>query len=92
MIRVERRRTMRIDLYTKVVLTIVALLLAVIAFRPILQPPTVAAQGNFNGVQFGAPGLNFFDTRTGDYWSYDWATGQLLKHWKVTQFGKPLSH
>jgi hypothetical protein len=36
---------MRLDLYTKTMLTFIALILAVIALKPILQPPVVIAQG-----------------------------------------------
>ena len=41
---------MRIDLYTKIILTLIALLLAVFALKPILQPTAVMAQGNFAGI------------------------------------------
>lgn len=57
---------MRTHTYTKAVLTIIMLLLAVIAFKPLVTPATTAsAQGTFAGVQFSFEGANFtaFDTR-----------------------------
>jgi hypothetical protein len=43
---------MKPDLYTKVVLTVIAVLLAVIAFRPLVGPDTLAsAQRTFNKVR-----------------------------------------
>ena len=35
---------MRLDLYTKTMLTFIALIFAVIALKPIFQPPAVMAQ------------------------------------------------
>jgi hypothetical protein len=84
---------MRIDRYTKTLLTLIVLLLAVIAFKPLVQPSPALAQGNLNGVQFsGIPGGGFFlfDSRTGDVWSYDINSGQLHGHSKIAQLGKPL--
>jgi hypothetical protein len=44
---------MRIDWYTKGVLTVIAVLLGVIALRPYVSPDAVAhAQGSFAGVQW----------------------------------------
>jgi len=83
---------MRIDLYTKTILTVIALLLAVIALKPIVQPQPAMAQGNFSGVQFSYSGGAhlFFDSRTGDIWDYD-GNGGLRRHFKVTQLGKDLA-
>jgi hypothetical protein len=87
---------MRIDLFTRVILTIIALLLAVIALRPILQPQAVMAQGSFSGVQFSSDGalLTAVDTRTGEIWVYDLreARGTVYTHLKIAQLGKPLAH
>jgi hypothetical protein len=62
--------SMRIDLYTKAVLTVIALLLAAIVFKQYASPDAVAlAQGPFAGVQFTGRGSgyrSFFDTRTGE--------------------------
>jgi hypothetical protein len=60
---------MRIDWYTKGVLTVIAVLLAVIAFRPYVSPDAVVqAQGGFVAVQMSDG--SFFDTKTGDLWNY----------------------
>jgi hypothetical protein len=69
---------MKPDLYTKAVLTVIALLLALIACKPLLSPETTAsAQGALAGVQFstfvaeGNRTFAFFDSRTGEAWFYD---------------------
>jgi len=62
---------MRIDWYTKGVLTVIAALLAVIALRPYVGPEVVQAQGAFAGVQFAEysnGSYGFFDARTGEIW------------------------
>lgn len=78
---------MRIDLYTKALLTVIAVLLAVTAFKQFNQPQPVAAEGNFSGVQFS--GMSFFDTRTGDIWSYGQA-GMVVSQYKLIRLGEPL--
>ena len=45
---------MRIDLYTKTILTIIALLLAVFTLKPIFQPQAAMAQGGYAGIQFSS--------------------------------------
>jgi hypothetical protein len=84
---------MRIDLYTKMILTLIALLLAVIALHPIFQPQSAMAQGNYNGIQFSYSGGNhaFFDTRSGDVWEYG-DNGHFRQHYKVHEFGKDHDH
>jgi len=52
--------TMRIDLYTKAVLTIIAIMLAVIASTQLVSPRVANAQAPFAGVQWN--GLSFFDS------------------------------
>jgi hypothetical protein len=87
---------MRIDRYTKTLLTLIALLLLVLAVKPILQPTPASAQSPASGVQFVAgPGtLMTIDTKTGDIWVYvtgDYQDTRLL-HWgKFAGIGKPLS-
>ena len=81
---------MRIDLYTKTILTIIALLLAVIVLKPIFQPQaTMADDRDFARIQFSYSGGNhaFFDTRSGDVWEYG-DKGQFREHYKVHEFGK----
>jgi hypothetical protein len=78
---------MRIDWYTKGVLTVIAVLLGVIALRPYVSPDAVAhAQGSFAGVLLMSGG--FFDTRTGDLWAYD--GGKLIGHDRLTKLGEPM--
>lgn len=84
-------------MYTKIMLTVIALLLAAIALTPFVQPQPAMAQGNFSGVQMvvlrDSPGseLYFFDTRTGDIWEYSvWGTGTVKSHHKLTQLGKDM--
>jgi hypothetical protein len=64
---------MRIDLYTKTILTLIALLLGVVALKPIIQPQPVSAQASLAGVQFSGSvgGFWLFDTKTGDVWAYE---------------------
>jgi hypothetical protein len=80
---------MRIDLYTKTILTLIAVLLAVFTLKPILQPQAVMAQGAFAGIQFGYNGGNhaFFNTNTGDVWEYG-DHGNFRNHYKVRELGK----
>ena len=80
---------MRIDLYTKTILTLIALLLAVFVMKPILQPQAVMAQGGFAGIQFSYSGGNhaFFNSSSGDVWEYG-DHGNFRNHYKVREFGK----
>ena len=91
--RPDWRCIMRIDMYTKTILTVIVLLLTVILVKPILQPQTVAAQGILNGVQLcrSEGELMAFDTRTGDIWTYSIAGGRLAYHYRITQLGQPLA-
>ena len=80
---------MRIDLYTKTILTLIMLLLAVIAIHPLVHPTTAEAQGAFTGVQIATAldSVLFFDTRTGDLWTY---SSNKWEHDKLIKFGAPL--
>jgi hypothetical protein len=80
---------MRIDVYTKLILTVIALLLAVIVMKPIFQPQAALAEGNFGGIQFSYSGGNhaFFDTRSGDVWEYG-DSGHFRQHYRVHELGK----
>ena len=64
---------MRIDLYTKTILTLIALLLAVIALKPMIHPTVTAqAQSPSANVEFmGGFGLITMDKITGKVWIYD---------------------
>jgi len=80
---------MRIDLYTKTILTIIAVLLAAMLLRPIVQPQPALADGSFGHIQFSFSGGNhaFFDTRSGEVWEYG-DHGNYRTHYKVREFGK----
>jgi sugar lactone lactonase YvrE len=85
---------MHIDLFTKTILTLIALLLAVVAIRPMAQPTGVAAQGSgFAGVQFSGDSTNLWaiDTKTGQFWVYDIQSKRLVGNGKVAQLGMPLN-
>jgi hypothetical protein len=90
----EDKLPMKTDTYTKAVLTIIALMLTFIACRSVVTPEkTVAADGPFAGVQFsGAPGIYFFDNKTGDIWLYDdlFATKPRVLRYKLGKLGDPL--
>jgi hypothetical protein len=94
---------MKPDLYTKAVLTIIALALVPIACNQYVHPAITAdAQGPFAGVQIlqHNSDFSFFDSRTRDLWSYSPAQadfaggGRTAAHWyylgKVTQLGQSL--
>jgi len=82
---------MRIGLYTKTILTLVTLLLAVSVLKPILQPQAAMADGPYRSVQFSYSGGKhaFFDTRTADVWEYgdNGHFGHFKQHYKVHEFG-----
>ena len=80
---------MRIDLYTKTILTIIALFLAMTVLKPIFQPQPAMAEGKYAAIQFSYSGGDhaFFDTRSGDVWEYD-KDGHFRQHHKVHEFGK----
>jgi hypothetical protein len=67
---------MKPDFYTKAVLTVIALMLTVIACKPLVSPDatTRAETAPFAGVQFWSDaGATFaFDIRTGDIYRYEW--------------------
>jgi hypothetical protein len=82
---------MRIDMYSKVVLTLIALLLGLIVCRQYGSPETVAAQGALTGVQVAVTplGYSFFDSRTGELWEYSGANLHA-KH-RVSKLGSALA-
>jgi len=69
----------RFDLYTKTILTLIALLLSVVVLKPVFQPQTARAAGSFAGIQFSYSGGNhaFFDTDNGEVWEYGAAVDVL---------------
>jgi hypothetical protein len=82
---------MRIDLYTKAVLTIIAIMLSVIASNQLISPRVASAQGSFAGVQFTGPGGSFFDSRTGEIWVYALDDGRPFYKRRITKLGQPLA-
>ena len=84
---------MRADIYTKTVLTLIALLLAVIALKPLLLPQAAMADGAYGGIQFSYSGGNhaFFNATTGDVWEYG-DHGNYKSHYKVHELGKDHDH
>jgi hypothetical protein len=88
---------MRIDLYTKTILTLIFVMLTLIACKSVVQPLGVAADGPFAGVQFSGQinGFWTFDTKTGDVWAYEAIQGGLMGNWhhvgKISQIGQPLT-
>jgi hypothetical protein len=83
---------MRIDLYTKAVLTIIAVMVTVIASNQLISPRVATAQGTFAGLQFTSGGgySYFFDSRTGEIWSYSIGDGKMQAKRRVTKLGQPL--
>ena len=87
---------MKPDLYTKALLTVIAIMLSVIALRPMVSPEATAqAQGSFAGLIPAGP-YAFFDTRTGDLWDYTYHGENTAKqldvwHYKMTRPGAPLT-
>jgi len=91
---------MKTTIYTNIILTVLALLLGVIAFKPLISPQiTASAQGSFGGVQLstawdpsslggGDMLYNLFDTNTGDVWVYS-RNGVLVRHYQVAKLGRP---
>lgn len=83
---------MRIDLYTKTILTVIAILLAVIAFSGMLQPRRVSAAGTdflvmCSSCSMGSDeGMLLEDRSTGDLWLYN--GDALLGNGKPTKWGQ----
>ena len=83
---------MKVDLFSKVFLTLIALFLGIIALRPFFQPPTVSAQAGLSAVQFSGSlgGFWAFDTRTGEVWVYEGKKPPQFQG-KISKLGTPLS-
>ena len=80
---------MRIDLYTKAVLTIIAIMVTVIASNELTSPRVANAQGPFIGIQWAA-GRGFFDSRTGEIWNYG-QEGKLKLDGRLAKLGQSLA-
>jgi hypothetical protein len=91
------------DLYTKVVLTVIAFMLVMIGCHQYVSPATIVkAEGPFAGVLYSGPNkYSFFDTKSGDLWLYYPAcvdahgeshSAKWTNLGKVTQLGQPLAN
>ena len=81
------------NLYIKVCLTAIVLLLAAIVLKPILSPTIVEAQSSSNGIQISAQGNGGFllyDNNVGRIWSYDLFRGNVTYWGRIRVPGKPL--
>ena len=81
------------DLYTKITLTIIALVLTGNLLKPVLSPSVVQAreEAKFSHIQYSmstAGVVVFFDTKTGNVWFYhDEKPTSILK---LNELGQPL--
>jgi hypothetical protein len=81
------------DLYTKITLTIIALLLTGNLLKPVLSPSVVQAreEAKFSHLQYSISTegvVVFFDPKTGNMWFYhDEKPNSILK---LNELGKPL--
>lgn len=82
---------MKSDIYTKAVLTVIAVMLTFIACKSAVQPLGVAAEGPLAGVQFVSmlSSLLAIDTRTGELWSYG-PKDQATYSGRIVKLGEPL--
>ena len=84
---------MKMDLYTKITLTIIALVLIGNLLKPVLSPSVVQAreEAKFSHLQYSINTegvVVFFDTKTGNMWFYhDEKPHAILK---LNELGKPL--
>lgn len=82
---------MKIDLYTKIVLTVIAFILLASWLKPLISPDAAQATsgGKFAHIQVSAisGGIVFFDTRTGDLWVYQPEKAPQKR--TITELGKP---
>jgi hypothetical protein len=86
---------MRPDIYTKAVLTVIAIMLTVIACKPLFSPDTIASaqSATFGAVQQTGTGCHpsFFDTRTGEFWQYHVCGGASgIERYRLTKLGQPI--
>jgi hypothetical protein len=85
------------DTYTKIVLTIIAVMLTIIGCKTVVTPErTVHAEGLFSGVQ-AINEQTFFDTRSGEIWQFNRYVqkGQghmrLLGHYRLVKLGDEMT-
>jgi len=88
---------MRTDTYTKIMLTVIAFMLTLIACKTVISPEqTATAEGPFSGLQFHTSPNNsytFFDAKTGEIWIYiQHADGRpaVESKLRLVKLGEPL--
>jgi hypothetical protein len=83
---------MHTDIYTKAVLTVIALGLLTMACNSVVHPSTVAAERTLSTTQFIATNDGFLaiDTRTGNIWRYAAKPGPSVYVGKIAELGDPL--
>ena len=86
---------MKPDFYTKSVLTVIAIMLTVIACKTVINPDATASAQSapFAGVQYASSNgyPYFFDTRTGEIYSYQTFDGKLFTRFRLTKLGQALT-
>ncbi len=86
---------LRIDVYTKIILTVIALALVLLLFKPLfsLTPANAVEEERFSYIlPMGVS--TFFDIRTGDIYYYTLPSGEqevrLSMQYRLEEPGKPL--
>lgn len=80
------------DRYSKVLLSVIALILVAMSCKPVSQARSGDGEGALAGVQFSASldYLYAIDARTGQIWRYEVPTGKVAYAGRLTQLGRPL--
>ena len=80
---------MKIDFYTKVILTLICIFLGIIAFHFLLNPDQSIANTNknFSYLQYGSYSNRFFNPQTGEIWDYSRRPEFIGR---LVELGKPL--
>lgn len=95
---------MKVDLFTKILLSAIAVFLGVIALRPAIgNEPVLAGAGDFDYVRYmgrfgigNASGNLLLDARTGDIWGYGYGAKsdgapEVFYIGRLTRLGEPLA-
>ena len=80
---------MKFDLYTKCILTVIAVLLMFNLSSPLIDTAQANNHDKFEHIKVFGPG-EFFDTRTGDIWIYSLETGSVDFYSRLVELGQPL--
>lgn len=85
---------MKVDFYTKAILTLIAIFLGVLSLRPIIEPEGAfaGASDKFGNLAFASyeDHVLFFDRKTGDVFNY--FIGRSIKPYfgRIVELGEPL--